>query len=73
MKIFLRADLGAAHGNADLYEVNERVDLVNVITQFKEGVRAGDDLKPALKRAIEQVKQGKSALIGTIADRRNHG
>ena len=33
----------------------------------------GDDLKPALKRAIEQVKQGKPALIDAVCDRRNHG
>ena len=32
-----------------------------------------DDLKPALKRAIEQVKQGKPALIDAVCDRRNHG
>jgi acetolactate synthase-1/2/3 large subunit len=33
----------------------------------------GDDLKGALKRAIEQVKQGKPALIDAVCDRRNHG
>jgi len=32
-----------------------------------------DDLKPALKRAIEQVKQGKPALIAAVCHRRNHG
>jgi len=33
----------------------------------------GDDLKGALKRAIEQVKQGKPALVDAVCDRRNHG
>jgi len=30
-------------------------------------------MKGALKRAIEQVKQGKPALIDSVCDRRNHG
>jgi acetolactate synthase-1/2/3 large subunit len=32
-----------------------------------------DDLKGALKRAIEQVKQGKPALVDAVCDRRNYG
>src|ERR1041384_2582309 len=32
-----------------------------------------DDLGPAIKRAIEQVKQGKPALIAAVCARRNHG
>jgi acetolactate synthase-1/2/3 large subunit len=41
---------------------------------YAEGpIENADDLKPALKRAIEQVKQGKAALIDSVCDRRNHG
>jgi len=41
---------------------------------YAEGpIENADDLKPALKRAIEQVKQGKPALIDSVCDRRNHG
>jgi hypothetical protein len=32
-----------------------------------------DDLGPAIKRGIAQVKQGKPALIDAVCDRRNHG
>ena len=34
---------------------------------------SGDELKPALKRAIEQVKKGKPALVDAVCDRRSHG
>jgi hypothetical protein len=36
---------------------------------YAEGPFENDDLK----RAIDQVKQGKPALIDSVCDRRNHG
>ena len=38
---------------------------------YGEGpIENADDLRPALDRAIEQVKQGKPALVDTITQRR---
>ena len=41
-EIFFRADVGAAHREADFQEVQERVNLVDVVSQFRQSVGAGD-------------------------------
>jgi hypothetical protein len=41
-EIFFCADVGAAHGKADFQEVKEqRLDLVDVFTQFRLSLREG--------------------------------
>jgi acetolactate synthase-1/2/3 large subunit len=64
-----------AHIGMDLYGPDpDFAGLAKSMGWYAEGpFENGDDLKGALKRAIEQVKQGKPALIDAVCDRRNHG
>jgi acetolactate synthase-1/2/3 large subunit len=64
-----------AHIGMDLYDPDpDFAGLAKSMGWYAEGpFMTGDELKPALKRAIEQVKQGKPALIDAVCDRRNHG
>jgi len=64
-----------AHIGMDLYGPDpDFAGLARSMGWYAEGpIENGDDMKAALKRAIEQVKQGKPALIDSICDRRNHG
>ncbi len=68
-------DPSRAHIGMDLYDPDpDFAGLARSMGWYAEGpFESGDDLKPALKRAIEQVKQGKPALIDAVCDRRNHG
>jgi acetolactate synthase-1/2/3 large subunit len=68
-------DPSRAHIGMDLYDPDpDFAGLARSMGWYAEGpFETGDDLKPALKRAIEQVKQGKPALIDAVCDRRNHG
>jgi acetolactate synthase-1/2/3 large subunit len=63
------------HIGMDLYGPDpDFAGLAKSMGWYSEGpFENGDDLKPALKRAIEQVNQGKPALIDVVCDRRNHG
>jgi acetolactate synthase-1/2/3 large subunit len=64
-----------AHIGMDLYDPDpDFAGLAKSMGWYAEGpFETGDDLKPALRRAIEQVKQGRPALIDAVCDRRNHG
>jgi acetolactate synthase-1/2/3 large subunit len=64
-----------AHIGMDLYGPDpDFAGLAKSMGWYAEGpFENGDNLKGALKRAIEQVKQGKPALIDAVCDRRNHG
>jgi acetolactate synthase-1/2/3 large subunit len=68
-------DPSRAHIGMDLYDPDpDFAGLARSMGWYAEGpFETGDDLKPALKRAIEQVKRGKPALIDAVCDRRNHG
>jgi acetolactate synthase I/II/III large subunit len=68
-------DPSRAHIGMDLFGPDpDFAGLARSMGWYAEGpFENADDLKPALKRAIEQVKQGKPALIDSICDRRNHG
>jgi acetolactate synthase-1/2/3 large subunit len=68
-------DPARAHIGMDLYGPDpDFAGLAKSMGWYAEGpFENADDLKPALKRAIEQVKQGKPALIDAVCDRRNHG
>jgi acetolactate synthase I/II/III large subunit len=68
-------DPNRAHIGMDLYGPDpDFAGLAKSMGWYAEGpFENADDLKPALKRAIEQVKQGKPALIDAVCDRRNHG
>jgi thiamine pyrophosphate-dependent acetolactate synthase large subunit-like protein len=68
-------DPARAHIGMDLYGPDpDFAGLARSMGWYAEGpFEKGDELKPALKRAIEQVKQGKPALIDAVCDRRNHG
>ena len=68
-------DPSRAHIGMDLFDPDpDFAGLARSMGWYAEGpFEKGDDLKPALKRAIEQVKQGKPALIDAVCDRRNHG
>jgi acetolactate synthase-1/2/3 large subunit len=68
-------DPARAHIGMDLYDPDpDFAGLAKSMGWYSEGpFENADDLKPALKRAIEQVKQGKPALIDAVCDRRNHG
>ena len=68
-------DPNRAHLGMDLYGPDpDFAGLARSMGWYAEGpIENGDDLKGALKRAIEQVKQGKPALVDAICDRRNHG
>jgi acetolactate synthase-1/2/3 large subunit len=68
-------DPSRAHIGMDLYDPDpDFAGLAKSMGWYSEGpFESADDLKPALKRAIEQVKQGKPALIDAVCDRRNHG
>jgi acetolactate synthase-1/2/3 large subunit len=68
-------DPARAHIGMDLYDPDpDFAGLAKSMGWYAEGpFLTGDELKPALKRAIEQVKQGKPALIDAVCDRRNHG
>jgi acetolactate synthase-1/2/3 large subunit len=64
-----------AHIGMDLYGPDpDFAGLARSMGWYAEGpIESGDDMQAALKRAIEQVKKGKPALIDSICDRRNHG
>ncbi len=68
-------DPNRAHIGMDLFGPDpDFAGLARSMGWYAEGpIENADDLKPALKRAIEQVKQGKPALIDSVCDRRNHG
>jgi acetolactate synthase I/II/III large subunit len=68
-------DPGRAHIGMDLFGPDpDFAGLARSMGWYGEGpFENADDLKPALKRAIEQVEQGKPALIDAVCDRRNHG
>ena len=68
-------DPNRAYLGMDLYGPDpDFAGLARSMGWHAEGpIENGDDLKGALKRAIEQVKQGKPALVDAICDRRNHG
>jgi acetolactate synthase-1/2/3 large subunit len=68
-------DPNRAHIGMDLYGPDpDFAGLAKSMGWYAEGpFENGDDLKGALKRAIEQVKKGKPALIDAVCDRRNHG
>ena len=68
-------DPARAHIGMDLYGPDpDFAGLARSMGWYAEGpFENADDLNPALKRAIEQVKQGKPALIDAVCDRRNHG
>ncbi len=68
-------DPARAHIGMDLYGPDpDFAGLARSMGWYAEGpFEKGDELKPALQRAIEQVKQGKPALIDAVCDRRNHG
>jgi len=68
-------DPSRAYIGMDLYGPDpDFAGLARSMGWYAEGpIENGDDLKGALKRAIEQVKQGKPALVDAICDRRNHG
>ena len=68
-------DPNRAHIGMDLFGPDpDFAGLARSMGWYAEGpIENADDLQPALKRAIEQVKQGKPALIDSICDRRNHG
>src|SRR6266508_4317427 len=68
-------DPNRAHIGMDLYGPDpDFAGLARSMGWYSEGpFENADDLKGALKRAIEQVKQGKPDLIDAVCDRRNHG
>ena len=68
-------DPARAHIGMDLYDPDpDFAGLAKSMGWYSEGpFENADDLSGALKRAIEQVKQGKPALIDAVCDRRNHG
>jgi acetolactate synthase-1/2/3 large subunit len=68
-------DPNRAHIGMDLFGPDpDFAGLAKSMGWYSEGpFENGDDLKGALKRAIEQVKKGKPALIDAVCDRRNHG
>jgi len=68
-------DPARAHIGMDLFGPDpDFAGLARSMGWYAEGpFENADDLKPALKRAIEQVEQGKPALIDAVCDRRNHG
>jgi acetolactate synthase-1/2/3 large subunit len=68
-------DPNRAHIGMDLFGPDpDFAGLARSMGWYAEGpIENADDLQPALKRAIEQVKQGKPALIDSVCDRRNHG
>jgi len=68
-------DPSRAHIGMDLFGPDpDFAGLARSMGWYAEGpFENADDLKPALTRAIEQVKQGKPALIDSVCDRRNHG
>ena len=68
-------DPGRAHIGMDLYDPDpDFAGLARSMGWHGEGpFESADELKPALKRAIEQVKKGKPALVDAVCDRRSHG
>jgi len=64
-----------AHIGMDLYGPDpDFAGLARSMGWYAEGpIENGDDMQGALKRAIEQVKKGKPALVDSVCDRRNHG
>ena len=68
-------DPARAYLGMDLYGPDpDFAGLARSMGWYAEGpIENPDDMQGALKRAIEQVKQGKPALIDAICDRRNHG
>ena len=68
-------DPNRAHLGTELYAPDpDFAGLARSMGWYAEGpIEQGDDLKAALKRAIDQVKQAKPALVDAICDRRNHG
>jgi len=65
-------DLGKAHIGMDLYDpAPDFATLARSLGVWAEGpIENGDDVAPALRRAIEQVKRGKPALVDTITRHR---
>ena len=68
-------DPGRAHIGMDLFDPDpDFAGLARSMGWHGEGpFESADELKPALKRAIEQVKKGKPALVDAVCDRRSHG
>lgn len=67
-------DPARAHIGMDLYGPDpDFAGLARSMGWHGEGpFESGDELKPALKRALEQVKKGKPALVDAITQRREH-
>ncbi|MDE0030697.1 MAG: thiamine pyrophosphate-binding protein [Deltaproteobacteria bacterium] len=65
-------DPSRAHIGMDLFGPDpDFAGLARSMGWYAEGpIENGDDVKPALERAIEQVKQGKPALVDTVTQRR---
>jgi acetolactate synthase-1/2/3 large subunit len=65
-------DPARAHIGMDLYGPDpDFAGLARSMGWWAEGpIERGDDVRPALKRAIEQVKKGKPALVDTVCQRR---
>ena len=60
-----------AHIGMDLYDPDpDFAAMAKSMGWYAEGpILDGDDVQPALKRAIEQVKAGKPALVDTVCQR----
>jgi acetolactate synthase-1/2/3 large subunit len=65
-------DPARAHIGMDLYDPDpDFAGLARSMGWYAEGpIENGDDVQAALKRAIEQVKKGKPALVDTITQHR---
>jgi acetolactate synthase-1/2/3 large subunit len=68
-------DPARAHIGMDLFGPDpDFAGLARSMGWYAEGpFENADDVGPAIKRAIAQVKQGKPALIDSVCDRRTHG
>jgi hypothetical protein len=68
-------DPSRAHIGMDLYDPDpDFAGLARSMGWHGEGpFENADDLKPALKRAIQQVKKGTPVLVDAVCDRRTHG
>jgi acetolactate synthase-1/2/3 large subunit len=64
-------DPARAHIGMDLYDPDpDFAGLARSLGWWAEGpILGGNDVGPALKRAIEQVKRGRPALVDTVCQR----